>query len=163
MADHDPWDYPDPFITDILVKPQHIDDFRHANNVVYLTWMAKTAWDHSIALGLDFETFEKIGCGMIVRHHEMDYLAPALEGEHIKVGTWITGNDGRLRLRRYFQMVNAATGVTLLRGKSDFVCINIKTGRPTRMPPEFVSTYKLTGPPDPALTGKNPKSQGTSL
>ena len=81
---------------------------------------------------------------MVVRRHELEYLAASHEGQRILVGTWITGNDRRLRLRRRFQMVNAETGETLLRGLTDFVCINIETGRATRMPAEFTDAYALT-------------------
>ena len=138
------WDYPDPFIVEVEIKPQHIDEFQHTNNVVYLTWMAKIAWDHSKALGLDFAAYRRLNRGFVVRHHQLDYLTPSRLGERVAVATWITGNDGRLRLRRRFQMANAATGATLLRGLTDFVCINVETGRPTRMPAEFAETYKLT-------------------
>ncbi|HUD53308.1 thioesterase family protein [Parvibaculum sp.] len=142
------WDHPDPFIHEVTVEPQHIDDFQHTNNVVYLTWMAKTAWEHSKALGLDFASYARLNRGMVVRRHEMEYFAPSHEGDKVLVATWITGNDGRLRLRRRFQMVKASTGATLLRGLSDFVCINIETGKATRMPVEFVETYKLTASVD---------------
>lgn len=138
------WDFPDPFVIEVEVKPQHIDDFQHTNNVVYLTWMAKAAWDHSKALGFDFAAYRALGRGMVVRHHEMDYLAASREGDRVKIATWITRNDGKLRLRRRFQMVDATSGATLLRGLTDFVCINIETGRPTRLPPEFVKAYRVT-------------------
>lgn len=138
------WDHPDPFIHEVTVEPHHIDDFQHTNNVVYLTWMAKTAWEHSKALGLDFAAYARLNRGMVVRRHEMDYLAPTHEGDRILVATWITGNDGRLRLRRRFQMRDAATGRTLFRGLSDFVCIDIRVGKPARMPREFVDAYRLT-------------------
>lgn len=142
------WDHPDPFIHEVEVEPRHIDDFQHTNNVVYLTWMAKTAWEHSRALGLDFASYARLNRGMVVRRHEMEYFAPSHKGDKVLVATWITGNDGRLRLRRRFQMVKASTGATLLRGLSDFVCINIETGKATRMPLEFVETYKLTATVD---------------
>lgn len=138
------WDWPEPFVYETRVEAQHIDDFQHTNNVVYLTWMAKAAWEHSKALGLDFARYAELNRGMVVRHHELDYLAASREGETVRIGTWITRNDSKLRLRRRFQMVNAATGETLLRGLTDFVCINVETGRATRMPPEFVTTYALT-------------------
>jgi acyl-CoA thioester hydrolase len=138
------WDFPSPFIHEVTVEPHHIDDFQHTNNVVYLTWMAKTAWEHSKALGLDFAAYARLDRGMVVRRHELEYFAPSHEGDRVKVATWITGNDGRLRLRRRFQMVNMRTGATLLRGLSDFVCINIGTGKATRMPPEFVAAYRPT-------------------
>ncbi|MCE8000785.1 MAG: acyl-CoA thioesterase [Rhodobiaceae bacterium] len=140
----DIWDHPDPFIVSVTVKPDYIDDFQHTNNVVYLTWMAKAAWEHSQALGLDFDAYAKIGKGMVVRAHEMEYLGPSHEGETVDIATWITGNDGKLRLRRRFQMVNAETGKTLLRGRSDFVCIDIQSGKPKRMPQSFVDAYALT-------------------
>jgi len=138
------WDHARPFIHEVTVEPQHIDDFQHTNNIVYLTWMAKTAWEHSKALGFDFAAYARINRGMVVRRHELDYLAPSHEGDKVLCATWITGNDGKLRLRRRFQFVKAETGVTLLRGMSEFVCINIETGRPTRMPQEFIDTYALT-------------------
>lgn len=138
------WDHPAPFVHTVAVEGRHIDDFQHTNNVVYLGWMAATAWEHSKTLGLDFSAYAKLNRGMVVRHHELDYLAPSHLGDEVLCATWITGNDGRLRLRRRFQFVRASTGTTLLRGLSDFVCINIETGKPTRMPEEFVTTYKLT-------------------
>lgn len=138
------WDHDNPFIHKINVEPQHIDDFQHTNNVVYLSWMAKTAWEHSKALGLDFAAYAQINRGMVVRRHEMDYLAASHLGDEVHCATWITGNDRKLRLRRRFQFVIPATGITLLRGMSEFVCINIQTGRATRMPTEFVEAYQLT-------------------
>ena len=143
----DQWDQPAPFIWEVAVEKGDIDDFRHTNNTIYLNWMGETAWAHSKALGIDFETYRRLNRGMVVRRHEMDYLAPALEGERIQIGTWITGNDARLRLIRHFQMRNAETGVTLFRGMTEFVCINMETGKPVRMPSEFVATYALTGKP----------------
>jgi acyl-CoA thioester hydrolase len=138
------WDHPAPFIHEVAVEANHIDDFQHTNNVVYLTWMAKTAWEHSKALGLDFAAYARLNRGMVVRRHELEYFAASHEGDRVLCATWITGNDRRLRLRRRFQMANAKTGVTLLRGLSDFVCINIETGKATRMPPEFAAAYALT-------------------
>jgi acyl-CoA thioester hydrolase len=138
------WDHPAPFIYEISVEQHHIDDFQHTNNVVYLSWMAKTAWEHSKALGLDFSAYANLNRGMVVRRHELDYLAPSHLGDTVHCATWITGNDNRLRLRRRFQFVKPTTGITLLRGMSEFVCINIETGKPTRMPQEFINTYRLT-------------------
>ncbi len=138
------WDFPTPFVHDVFVAPHHIDAFQHTNNVVYLRWMADTAWEHSKALGLDLAVYQGLNRGMVVRRHELEYLVACHEGDRVLIGTWITANDGRLRLRRRFQMVNAATGTTLLRGVSDFVCINMELGKATRMPPAFVAAYQPT-------------------
>jgi acyl-CoA thioester hydrolase len=134
-----------------LVKPQHIltlnvrehdiDDFQHVNNVVYLGWMGRAAWDHSKTLGFDFAAYRRIDCGFVVKHHELDYIAPSFMGDEIHVATWISRNDGRLRLRRRFQMIRALTGETVALGLSDFVTMKISTGKACRMPREFAQGY----------------------
>ena len=70
------WDYPAPFIVEVDVKPQHIDEFQHTNNVVYLTWMAHTAWTHSVELGLNFYSYKDLGKRRVVRHHDTEHLCP---------------------------------------------------------------------------------------
>jgi acyl-CoA thioester hydrolase len=148
-------DTPLPMVQDVpynwLIEPQHvlsltvreqdIDDFQHVNNVVYLGWMGRAAWDHSKKLGFDFKAYQAIDCGFVVKHHELDYLAPSFADDDILIATWISANDSRLRLRRRFQMVRALTGETLALGLSDFVTMRISTGKACRMPAEFAQGY----------------------
>ena len=42
---------------------------------------------------------------------------------------------------RLFQIVRVDDGVTLLRGGMRFACIEISTGKPRRLPHEFVEGY----------------------
>ena len=51
-------------------------------------------------------------------------------------------NDGRLRLRRRFQML-AADGRELARGLSDFAAMKISTGRAMRMHEDYVRGYPI--------------------
>ena len=49
--------------------------------------------------------------------------------------------DGKLTMQRRFQIIRPADGATLLRGLVRFACIQLSTGRPKRMPPEFIEGY----------------------
>ncbi|MEB0151077.1 acyl-CoA thioesterase, partial [Pseudomonas sp. CCC2.2] len=40
-----------------------------------------------------------------------------------------------------FQLVRPADGATLLRAQTTFVCIELSTGKPKRLPPEFIEGY----------------------
>ena len=71
-----------------------------------------------------------------------EYLLAAVLGEEIDIGTWLTASDARLSMRRHFQMRRACDGATLFRGDWDLVCIRISSGRPARMPPEFLACYE---------------------
>ena len=144
------WDLPGPHVLPVDVAPAHIDLMRHVNNVEYLQWLEDVAWDHSVHLGMSPQDYERLGHGMVVRRHELDYVAPALLGDRVLLATWIVGLD-RLSLHRRYQFVREADGATLFCGATHFVCVGIDDGRVRRMPAEFASVYArgLT-PPHPA-------------
>lgn len=135
------WDYPAPYILPLCATPAEIDEFDHVNNAVYVQWMEECAWQHSIDLGLGFAEYQALDRGMAVLRHEIDYLASAYVGETLEMATWIAYSNQRIKMDRYFQLRRVADGVTLLRAKTTFVCIELSTGRPKRMPPQFVKSY----------------------
>ncbi|MEM7097256.1 MAG: thioesterase family protein [Pseudomonadota bacterium] len=137
------WDHPEPFFIEVAVTPADIDSFNHVNNTVYLRWLTECAWAHSAAVGLSEEVCVEMRRGMAVRSIHVDLLASAYLDERLLVGNWLTNRD-RLRATRIYQIVNKATGTTLLRGHVDFVCVNLDNGRPARMPPEFDQGYSET-------------------
>lgn len=135
------WDLPDPFVIDITVNCDDIDGLGHANNAVYVSWLERCAWRHSQRLGLDLVEYRRLDRAMAVLRHEIDYLVAAYENEELQMGTWIVESDHRLKMTRHFQLVRPADGATLLRARTTFVCIELSSGRPKRMPPEFIEGY----------------------
>lgn len=136
------WDHPDPFVQGFRVLPEHIDILEHANNTVYAHWCQDVAWRHSGHLGMPPSAYLELDRAMALRSAHYEYLLPALLHEEINAGTWLVASDGRLNMRRHFQLRRASDGATLLRGDWELVCIRISTGRPTRMPPEFIACYQ---------------------
>lgn len=135
------WRLPDPFVIDIEVKSEDIDGLGHANNAVYVSWLERCAWRHSQKLGLDLAEYRRLDRAMAVVRHEVDYLAAAYEGDQLQLATWIVESDQRLKMTRYFQLVRPADALTLLRAQTTFVCIELSTGKPKRMPAEFIEGY----------------------
>lgn len=138
------WDHPHPFTIDLTVTAADIDTMGHTNNVTYLAWLEQVAWAHSQAVGLDWTAYRALGVGCVARHTELDYLATSFAGDEVRVATWVLDNDGRLRLTRGYQVVRLADGRTLLRGRTLWVSVDLASGRPCRMPPEFVHAYAVT-------------------
>ncbi|MBD9500137.1 acyl-CoA thioesterase [Pseudomonas sp. BGr12] len=135
------WQLPDPFVIDIEVKSEDIDGLGHANNAVYVSWLERCAWRHSQSLGLDLAEYRRLDRAMAVVRHEVDYLAAAYEGEQLQLATWIVQSDQRLKMTRHFQLVRPADALTLLRAQTTFVCIELSSGKPKRMPVEFTEGY----------------------
>ena len=50
--------------------------------------MRELAKAHSAAVGFDHAAYVTVG-GAVVRKHEIEYLAPALEGDELQLITWI--------------------------------------------------------------------------
>ncbi|MCK5874579.1 MAG: acyl-CoA thioesterase [Alcanivoracaceae bacterium] len=138
------WDLPEPHIMTMTVPTSAIDVMGHANNVEYLRWLEQIAWDHTRALGLGWEKYQQLNRGMVARHTELEYLSPAFADDQLEVGTWIVENDQRISMVRRYQIRRPADGVTLLRGRTRWVCVAIDSGKPRRMPPEFIDGYALT-------------------
>lgn len=135
------WDYPCPFTLNVCVGQDDIDGLNHTNNTVYVTWCERVAWAHSAALGLDLEVFRRLDRAMAITRAEYDYLQASRKGDEIALGTWIVSWDQRLTMQRRFQVIRTDDGTTLLRGGMRFACIELSSGRPRRLPTEFIDGY----------------------
>ncbi|GHA02584.1 hypothetical protein GCM10008090_09960 [Arenicella chitinivorans] len=135
------WLYSDPFILPVTVGADAIDSYQHVNNSVYLRWVDDCARAHSLAAGIDCEHAVSFGHGMAVRESRATYLAAAFEGEQLLVGAWVLRNDRKLRITRQFQIVRKTDAATLVTAEVDYVCIDIQSGKPARMPAEFRDNY----------------------
>ena len=118
----------------------------HTNNVVYLKWLEQVAWGHSNALGLGWAVYEKLNRGLVARRHELDYLGATFEGDDLILATWIIENDGKIGVQRAYQVVRQSDQKTVLRARTRWVCIDIKSGKPKRMPVEFIEGYQVASP-----------------
>lgn len=138
------WDLPNVYVMPLTVPAAAIDVMGHANNCEYLRWLEKIAWQHTRFLGLGWEQYQALNRGMVARHTELEYLAPAFQDDVLEIGTWIVENDGRISMVRRYQIRRPADGVTLLRGRTRWVCVAIDSGKPRRMPAEFIDGYAVT-------------------
>lgn len=135
------WDYPDPHILRTEVEVDDMDGLNHTNNAVYVDWCQRVAWSHSVALGLDLEIYRALDRAMAITYSEFHYLQASRAGDAVAVGTWIVDWDRKLTMARRFQVIRVDDGVTLLRASMRFACIEISSGRPRRLPPEFIQGY----------------------
>lgn len=136
------WDFSkQPFIIDITVTADDIDELSHVNNAVYVKWLEQCAWQHSGYLGLNLAVYQQLDRAMVVLRHEIDYLAAAYCDEQLQLATWIVETDKRLKLTRHFQLIRTKDQTTILRAKTAFCCVQLSTGKPKRMPAIFIERY----------------------
>lgn len=135
------WEFASPHVVVVDVGDADIDEYGHVNNAVYLRWLDRAAWSHSATLGVSVADCTRLRRGMAALRIEIDYVRAALPGERIEVATWILRSDRKLRVTRRFQVRRASDSGTLARATTEYVCLDLDSGRAIRMPPEFKSAY----------------------
>jgi acyl-CoA thioester hydrolase len=135
------WDYPQPYTLPRVPEAADIDGLNHTNNAVYVRWCEQAGWAHSEALGLTLGDYRRLDRAMAIRRGEYDYILPTAEHEALTLATWLVDGDGKLAMQRRFQLIRNSDGATVLRGRWDLVCIELSSGRPRRMPQEFLDAY----------------------
>lgn len=116
-----------------------IDDNGHVNNVSYVQWMQDIAIEHYEAIG-GVNPMQLIGATWVVREHKIEYLLPAFEGDEIEIRTWVE-NVRRVRSLRQYEFVRKSDGKILVRGETDWVFVDAKTGAPRAIPDEVYQVF----------------------
>ena len=139
------WDYKNPHVLKFEVFKENVDVLGHVNNKVYLDWCELVSWDHSKSLGVTPITYQELRCACVVVKNKIEYLGSLFENDSVVISTWITETDSKLKLSILFQVIRVKDNKTVFRSNVDYVCINLDTYRPTRMPALFKEAYKITG------------------
>ena len=117
---------------EIVVPDDVIDGNGHANNVAYVQWMQDVAVRHFAAIG-GIERMHAAGGTWVARSHRIEYLRPAFAGERIEVRTWVA-DCRRVRSLRRYEFARPSDGTVLARGETDWVLVDVGTGRPRGIP-----------------------------
>ncbi len=125
----------------IAIPKDAIDENGHVNNVVYVQWMQDIAVEHYASIG----GIEAQGpdSTWVVRQHSIEYLLPAFAGEEIEIRTWVE-NIRKVRSLRKYEFVRKSDGKVLVKGETDWVFVDVKTGSPKAIPVEVESVFGNT-------------------
>jgi acyl-CoA thioester hydrolase len=118
-----------------------IDENGHVNNVAYVQWMQDIAVEHYESIG-GTNPMQLVGATWVVREHRIEYLLPAFSGEEIEIKTWVE-NVRRVRSLRKYEFVRRSDGKILVKGETDWVFVDVKTGAPRAIPEEVSRVFAM--------------------
>jgi acyl-CoA thioester hydrolase len=127
----------------IIIPQTAIDENGHVNNVIYVQWMQDIAVEHYSSIG----GIEAQGPDVtwVVREHQVEYLLPAFAGEEIEFRTWVE-NIRRVRSLRRYEFVRKSDGKVLVKGETDWVFVDVKTGNPRAVPEAVINIFASIDP-----------------
>jgi len=128
------------FRVDLIVSPDEVDMQGHVSNVTIVKWFSRAAWNHSVALGYALDTYQRLGAWFVVRRHEIDYHAPARQGDALALYTWPCAR-GKVTAQRRHQLIRAEDNQLIAAGLNTWAYVDIQTGRPRRIPREIAEAF----------------------
>ena len=121
------------------IPESSIDENGHVNNVAYVQWMQDIAVEHYASIG-GIEA-QGTDATWVVREHKIEYLLPAYAGEEIEVKTWVE-NIRRVRSLRKYEFIRKSDRKVLVKGETDWVFVDVKTGRPVAIPEKVSLVFR---------------------
>jgi acyl-CoA thioester hydrolase len=125
----------------IIVSAEAIDANGHANNIEFVRWMQEAAVAHADAAGCTAATLAA-GATWVVRSHQIEYLRPAFNDDRIDVRTWVA-DFRRAFSRRKYEFLRQSDQTVLARGETNWVFVDVSTGRPRSIPANIASMFEL--------------------
>lgn len=126
------------FSLTIKVCELDIDTMNHVNNVVYLKWVQDAAIAHWNAVASELIKQKYL---WVVLRHEIDYLAPAFEGDILLATTWV-GETNAARTERFVVISNSVTEKIITKAKTIWCMLDSNNLKPKRITEEVTNLLK---------------------
>ncbi len=108
----------------------------HVNNAVYLNYVTEGSMQALAACGWPWERLHDQGLAVHLRRCQIQYLQPALHGDHITLTTWMS-NLRRVSADRHYLLQRKDDGALLARVQTYSVWVRLEDNQPARLPAEL--------------------------
>ncbi|HLY38069.1 MAG TPA: thioesterase family protein [Candidatus Binatia bacterium] len=125
----------------VTVRHDEVDRFGHVHPGVYLRYLAHAAVEASAAAGFDRDWYAAAGGMWIIRRSTVDVIDALRAEERVAIATWVE-DFRRVRSHRRYT-IDGADGRPRLAARTDWVYVDVATGRPRRVPQEFEAACGL--------------------
>jgi acyl-CoA thioester hydrolase len=116
------------------------DGAQHVNNAVYLSYVEDCGMEVLKAFGWPVTRMNDEGFGIVVRKHHIQYLQPAVYDDEVEIATYAYAMK-RASAIRYYTITRVNDGALLAQVTSLCVWVDLSTGQPIRVPPQFRSDF----------------------
>jgi acyl-CoA thioester hydrolase len=135
---------PGAYHTQRQVVWQDIDLMQHVNNAVYLDYVTECGMQVVAAHHWPVERMLAEGFGILLRRNQVQYLQPALLNDVLEFTTWFSKPRFAMATRHY-EIKRASDGALLARVHALGVWVDLKSGKPIRIPKEMLADFAPNG------------------
>ena len=131
------------FETELVVRPDDIDMYRHVHSSRYLDYVLAARFDQmDRCYGMPMAEFHAQGYGWFISSTQMNFQRPLKISDRFVVRCWIEYFT-LIGLRVRFEIDNLAESRRCCDGWFDYVMIALETSRPVRIPEWIRTKYSI--------------------
>ena len=131
------------FETELQVRPDDIDMYRHVHSSRYLNYVLVARLDQmERCYAMPMVEFQKQGYGWFIAATQMNFRQPLRMGDRFVVRCWIE-NFTLIGLRVRFEIDRLAGTQRCCDGWFDYVMVSLETARPVRIPEWIRAKYSI--------------------
>ena len=131
------------FETQLAVRPDDLDMFRHVHSTIYLDYVLAARFDQmERCYGVSMPAFLERGLGWVVRKSFIEYKRPLKLGEKMIVRTRVS-EMFKNGVKVWFEILRQPDGKTSCDGWCDYTLVSLDTGRAVPLPEDVVDAYSV--------------------
>jgi len=131
------------FTSELQVRPDDIDMFRHVHSSKYLDYVLAARFDQmERCYGMPMQAFLERGLGWVVKVSHFEYKRPLAIAERFRVVTWIEdirGSDVEVR----FEIIKGESNRPACLGWCVCTLINLESARSEMIPDDVMAKYSV--------------------
>jgi acyl-CoA thioester hydrolase len=118
-----------------------IDPAGHVNNAQYLAYLETAGVEAVNSFGWPMTRMAEHGFGVVGRRYRIEYTQQAVMGDALEITTFIA-DVKRATAVRHYTIKRIRDDALVARAYAVWVWVDLATGRPIRVPEEFVTAFK---------------------
>lgn len=123
------------------VEWRDIDEAQHVNNANYFTYIEECNAQVAVAFNWPLSRLLAENMGIVARRYRIEYLEPAVMDDELEVTTFVA-DAKRSTAVRHYEIIRVRDRKLLARAYVLWVFIDLASGRPRRIPPEFQKDFR---------------------
>jgi acyl-CoA thioester hydrolase len=123
------------------VEWHDLDRAGHVNNAMYMVYLEESGVQVAAAYGWPMARMFEAGFGIVARHYRLEYKQPAMLDDDLAISTWIS-EVRQASADRYYTITRISDDALIARAFVAWVWIDLATGSPIRIPPEFIAAFR---------------------
>lgn len=123
------------------VEWRDLDQAQHVNNANYLAYIEECNVAAAAAYGWAMGRIMERGVGIVARRYRIEYREPALMDDELEVTSFLA-DVKRATAVRHNEIRRLRDGALLARSYALWVFVDLASGRPIRIPADFMDTFR---------------------